>query len=128
MSGWFAINRPAVRSRPAPLRLFMKLTDLEPSFLKMTSETSHQRDVTFEEADGILFLCPVCFKNNNGSAGTHSVICWRPRVPLTVFPKPGRWEFEGTGYNDLTLVAGSSSILLNGGCNAHFFIKNGEII
>ena len=79
------------------------------------------------EADGVTFLCPVCFVANGGSVGTHSVCCWRPRVPQTVKPVPGRWEFQGTGIDDLTLVAGSSSVLLQGPCGAHFFVRNGAI-
>jgi hypothetical protein len=71
--------------------------------------------------------------------GVHGVICWQPHVPQTMPPVPGRWKFMGTGYNDLTLVAGSSSILLTCTCKpkpgeppckcckAHFFIKNGNI-
>lgn len=79
-------------------------------------------------ADGLMFLCPVCFKRKGGPIGCHQVICWRPHVPQTISPVPGRWEIEGTGYGDLTLVAGSSSVLLTGGCNAHFFVRAGEIV
>jgi hypothetical protein len=28
---------------------------------------------------------------------------------------------------DITLVAGSSSVLLTGGCQAHFFVRGGQI-
>lgn len=81
------------------------------------------------EADGVVFLCPKCFQENNGPVRTHSVVCWRPRVPQGEnIEGPGRWEFEGTGLHDLTLVAGSSSVLLTGGCNAHFFVRGGEIV
>lgn len=76
----------------------------------------------------MLFLCPKCFAANGGNVGTHSCICWRPCVPQTEDPKPGRWEFEGSGLSDLTLVAGSSSVLLQGGCDAHFFVRAGEIV
>ena len=80
------------------------------------------------ESDGIMFLCPKCFRDNGGAKGTHRVLCWRPKVPPEVDPKPGRWEFQGSGIDDLSLVAGSSSILLNGpGCQAHFFISGGAI-
>jgi hypothetical protein len=82
---------------------------------------------TIDEADGVIFLCPKCFQDNGGSAGTHSVLCWRPRVPDGVFPMPGRWEFQGTGLADLSLVAGSSSVLLTDGCKAHFFVEGGGI-
>jgi hypothetical protein len=106
----------------------MRLSDLEPRFVKRIDDRSYQTDgVAFEEADGVLFLCPKCFAENGGSQGTHSILCWRPRVPQTVSPKPGRWEFQGAGVGDLTLVAGSSSVLLTSGCHAHFFIRNGNI-
>jgi hypothetical protein len=105
----------------------MKLQELNPHFLKIVDDRTNHRVDNIKEADGLLFLCPVCFEKNNGAVGTHSIICWQPHVPQTRSPKPGRWNFIGTGYNDLTLQAGSSSILLKGDCGAHFFIKNGEI-
>lgn len=104
------------------------LLDLEPEFLKVIDERMfHCEGVSIDEADGICFLCPKCFAANSGSCGTHSVICWRPNVPQTIHPTPGRWDFRGNGFEDLSLVAGSSSILLHGGCNAHFFVENGHI-
>jgi hypothetical protein len=108
----------------------VRLTDLEAAFLKIVDgcgTTFRHVDILFPEADGIFFLCPVCFVTNQGRVGTHGIICWKPHVPQTMPPGPGRWDFQGTGLQDLTLVAGSSSILLKGGCNAHFFIRNGEI-
>lgn len=105
----------------------MKLTELNPTFLKQTGDNSSMQIDDIKEADGVMFSCPVCFKANNGLAGTHSIICWQPHVPQTVSPTGGRWSFHGTSYDDLELRAGSSSILLTGGCNAHFFIRNGEI-
>lgn len=106
----------------------MRLLELNPEFLKRTGDDTFERTASIAEADGLLFLCPVCFRANAGSVGTHSVICWQPKVPAHITPGPGRWNFEGTGLADLTLVAGSSSILLSGpGCGAHFFIRNGEI-
>jgi hypothetical protein len=109
----------------------LKLTELNAQFIRreVVGGVEYHHDVnTIAEADGILFLCPKCFITNAGPIGTHSVICWRPRIAPDVEPKPGRWEFEGTSIDDLTLKAGSSSILLTGeGCHAHFFITNGEI-
>jgi hypothetical protein len=106
----------------------MKLTELDPHFLKIIDDhTYHRIDVSITDADGICFLCPKCFIANNGSIGTHSVICWQPHVVQTMRPGPGRWKFLGNGYDDLSLVAVSSSIKLTGGCEAHFFIVNGEI-
>lgn len=119
------------RMPPLPKKFIfgkMELSQLEPEFLKIIDENTNKRIDDITQADGIVFLCPVCFKNNgNSNIGTHSIICWQPHVPQERTPKPGRWKFEGTGYEDLSLVAGSSSILLNGGCNAHFFIRKGKI-
>lgn len=123
----------------------MRLRDLSAHFIRreiracdgsgdcitVSPHTEHEYLVPVDaiaDADGIWLDCPVCFQANGGPVGTHAIICWRPRVPAEVFPKPGRWEFEGTGIDDLTLVAGSSSILLTGeGCGAHFHIRNGGI-
>jgi hypothetical protein len=83
---------------------------------------------TIAEAHGIMFLCPQCFgEDPPGPVGCHMMICWRPFVPPHVTPKPGRWELVGTGLDDLTLVAGSSSIKITGGCNAHFFVGGGAV-
>ena len=107
----------------------MRLAELNPRFLKVVTDKEFHRIDTVAEADGILFLCPVCFQKNGGSVGTHSVICWSPKIGQNVPPTPGRWNLVGSGYDDLTLVAGSSSVALTGdGCKAHFFIRNGEII
>jgi hypothetical protein len=107
----------------------VRLVDLEPVFLIIEEAGKLYRHADDPVgADGVMFLCPKCFITNHGSVGTHSVICWAPHVPQTEDPKPGRWALKGTGYSDLTLVAGSSSILITKGCMAHFFIQNGEIV
>lgn len=114
----------------------MKLTELEPKFLKRESDTLFRMVDTLGEADGLQFLCPVCWKANRGEVGTHGIICWNPSVPQTTHPVPGRWSFEGTGFHDLSLVAGSSSILIQAseqekekGIQEHWhgFVKNGEV-
>lgn len=106
----------------------MKLLELEPGWLKIENERMFNRNwPTLEGSDGIIFLCPKCFTANGGPKGTHQVICWRPHVPQTMHPKPGRWEFKGIGFEDLTLFAGSSSIQLMGGCSWHGFIRGGEV-
>ena len=81
------------------------------------------------EADGVRMLCPKCYADPPvGPVGTHSLICWSPKVSQDHAPKPGRWELFGTSLDDLTLIAGSSSVLLQGGCGAHFFVRAGRII
>lgn len=105
----------------------LKLTELDASFLQRIDLRTHKRIHNFADADGLIFLCPKCFRLKGGRKGVHSVICWRPHVAAEIGPGPGRWEFRGTGLGDLTLVATASSIQITGGCNAHFFIRNGAI-
>ena len=105
----------------------VRLTDLDAKFLKH-EDSHHFRFVdAIADADGVEFLCPKCFRTNNGPIGTHTVICWSPSVPQDTTPTPGRWSMQGTGIADLTLVARSSSVWLRGGCEAHFFVRNGQI-
>lgn len=106
----------------------MKLLELHPHFLKIIDVKTYKLIDNIKEADGIQFLCPKCFIENDGIIGTHSIICWTiGKVPDDLDPKPGRWNLIGTCYNDLSLQAGSSSVALLGGCNAHFFIRDGNI-
>lgn len=106
----------------------LTLLELEPEFLKREDSHHFRRVETIEEADGVCFLCPKCFKANGGSVGTHAVICWAPGVPQDTSPTGGRWELRGTGVHDLTLVAGSSSVQITGGCKAHFFVRDGNMV
>lgn len=112
------------------------LRELQAEFLRYEGEDGKYMyvgdppDVTIEQADAVMFLCPKCFATNGGPKGTHRVICNRPRVPLRpgIYVGPGRWEFSGTGIDDLVLTAGSSSILLDGpGCGWHGFVGNGGV-
>ncbi len=111
----------------------MRLTELEPEFIKLCAEPKHfQRIVSFDEAQGIIFLCPKCYVTNNGPIGTHCVICWSSSrgVPDDMSPKPGRWTLNGTGFDDLTLgeePGKTRSVLLLGGCGWHGFITDGEV-
>lgn len=111
----------------------MTLAELDPTFLKILDEKTYQMMDKIQEADGVQFLCPVCYDTNKGKVGTHSIICWKPTLPLKGQPGghdpgPGRWEMKGTGYHDLSLVAGSSSVFLTTAeCKAHFFVENGRI-
>lgn len=98
----------------------MRLSELEPEWLKWTDDHHFSRVSTRAEADGIFFVCPKCFAaNGNQRPGVHGVI---------TSPGLGRWQMIGDSFENLTLVAGSSSVHLTGpGCGAHFFIRNGNI-
>ena len=109
-----------------------RLTELEPEFVTFKNEDGARLidDATRETAHGLRFLCPLCFEKNGGNVGTHSVICWfEDKVGDDVTPGPGRWKPEGDTLETLSFVPGkhSRSIQLLGGCNAHFFITNGEV-
>lgn len=107
----------------------MKLADLDPRFIKTEPNGDWREVATKAEADGIIFLCPLCFNRNHGSdVGVHSVICFEPSVPPSIRPGPGRWHMDGTGFDDLTLRGdSSSSVALSGGCRAHFFVVKGVV-
>lgn len=110
----------------------MKLTELEPSFLLISEqdENTYQMVDNIAEAQGVSFLCPKCMADRGGKPPIHSIICWFDGrgVPNELHPKPGRWNPSGHGYTDLTFVGpGATSVLLAGGCQAHFHIENGEI-
>lgn len=83
------------------------------------------------KAQGMWFLCPKCSKVNGGRVGTHMChVTFADRgVPDHVGThnskgKTVRWVVSGSGPHDLTL---SPSILLEGGCNWHGFVKQGKI-
>lgn len=105
------------------------MRELEAVFLKI-EDAKHWREVdVITDADGVRFLCPVCFDDPPvGPIGCHSIICWQPHVDQSHTPKPGRWTFVGTNLDDLSLVAGSSSVLLTSGCAVHFHVRDGRVV
>ncbi len=108
----------------------MRLVELEPRFQRIVEPGKRWQEVdTLAEAQGVMFLCPKCWRSNGGPVGTHAVVCWflDRGVADSETPGPGRWRGLGTSLEDLTLEAGSSSILLTGGCQWHGFIRNGEV-
>lgn len=108
----------------------MRLTELEPSFLVIEDRHTYSVMDDIKTAQGISFVCPECLRKKGSRPGVHSMICWfKDRgVPDDQKPGPGRWVPSGTGYNDLSFIGpGAASVLQQGGCNAHFYIKNGEI-
>jgi hypothetical protein len=115
----------------------MRMIDLDPKWLRYEKREDggiYFVPSTMPEAHGIRFLCPKCFAVNGGPSGTHSIICWsRARgTPEEATPGPGRWTFHGTGFEDLTFegdpVGTARSVQLNGGCNWHGHVTNGEVI
>ena len=76
-------------------------------------------------AQGVMFLCPTCFKKNAGPIGTEHIICWfKDRsVPAEAFPGPGRWVASGSGFEDLTLTP-SVNVAHE---HWHGFVKLGEV-
>lgn len=113
----------------------MRLTDLEAGFYRYERRPEGEFHVPverIEDAQGVRFLCPKCFQANGGAVGTHSVVCWSATrgVPPEAQPGPGRWGLAGTGLADLSLVpdvAGQAhSVQLNGGCQWHGFVTNGD--
>jgi hypothetical protein len=112
----------------------VRLTELEPEWLRITAPGHWLKVPTIAQAQGVKFVCPVCWVTNGGRIGTHSVVCWsRSRgVGDDESPKPGRWMLVGTSFEDLTLdgdpPGAARSVLLTGpGCGWHGFITNGEV-
>lgn len=117
-----------------------RLTDLEAKFIRHERRVEDGQERTYfvpvetiGKAQGVMFLCPKCFTDNGGAAGTHSVICWsRSRgVPDDLQPAPGRWTLNGSSIDDLTLNGDppgqARSVLLTGpGCGWHGFVDNGS--
>lgn len=123
----------------------MRLTELDPRFVRYRKEDGHEIKtfatadtdgsftvpVPFGEAQGIEFLCPLCFAKNAGPVGTHYCdVTFADRgVPddLGTHNKEGkavRWTVSGDTFENLTTTP---SILIEGGCGWHGFITNGEV-
>jgi hypothetical protein len=107
----------------------MKLIELDPEFLKIDSNGHYVYTPTLAYAQGLKFLCPLCFQKNKGTVGTHVVVIWfrNHGVPDDTRPLPGRWCVSGIDMNDLTITP---SINLENatktGCQWHGFVTNGE--
>lgn len=138
----------------------MRLADLEPTFVRFETRTESWEAIdgdpatwrergaptrtvtgpreyairvpTLAEAQGLRFLCPVCFQENGGPVGTHGVeVAFEGRG---VAPHqgshdragaPSRWSVSGRGFDDLTLTP--SIDLAGGGCGWHGFVTSGRV-
>ena len=121
-------------STGAPVRL----AELEPQFIRYRTLRAggdpvfYRCDVaTLDEAQGLWFLCPVCFQRNGGAVGTHLVeTTFRDRGASDDEGShgrdgtPSRWGVSGSSFEDLTLTP--SIDLGSGGCGWHGFITEGE--
>lgn len=113
----------------------MRLAELEPAWVRWHDGNGMLEVASIDDAQGIRFLCPVCYAANDGPIGTHMVCCWsRSRgVPNDALPGPGRWQLLGSNFEDLTLGAekdSTASVKLPGadGDHAHFHIASGLIV
>lgn len=104
------------------------LAQLEARLVRHTGSGGFQEVESLADADGLWFLCPLCFERNKGPVGTHSVLCWfHGRVADDLDPKPGRWNPAGTGLADLSFVGpGLTSVLLQSGCKWHGYVEDGH--
>ena len=147
-------NAAKAYNNAASESLMAKLPDLDPKFIRyedrvetwdeidgdadtrrergcpthsVTGTKEYQVPVeSLSNAQGILFQCPKCHSidghycsvtfSDKGVAdhqGTHNSK-----------GKPTRWMVSGNGFHDLTIMP---SIQLEGGCNWHGYISNGEV-
>ena len=107
----------------------MKLTELEPQFLRYKLDGHYVPVHELAQADGISFLCPKCFAANGGKTGTHVVTCWfEGKVPDDTKPC-GRWTPAGTHYRNLSFVLGRNerSLQAINDCRFRPFLADGEI-
>jgi uncharacterized protein DUF6527 len=108
----------------------MKLSELEPEFIQYVERDGRvylHHVSAFGEAHGIYFLCPHCYRKNSGPVGTHGIMVWGEDMgaPDHAHPRPARWKFSGTNFDDLTLTP---SIDVSTSCGWHGWITNGEAI
>ena len=108
----------------------MRLADLRPAWL-VAADTTFRHDFARQrpaQVIGLHHLCPKCWMTNGGETGTHGIHFLTPDAPATMRPLPGRWVLEGDDFGELTAIgATSDSILVEGGCEAHYFLKDGEV-
>jgi hypothetical protein len=98
----------------------------------VTGPREHRITVpTLAEAQGIHFLCPKCYTENNGATGTHLVeVTFEGKGALPhqgihgSGGSPTRWNVSGTNFEDLSTTP---SILCIGGCAWHGYITSGEV-
>ena len=101
----------------------MKLTDLDPHFVKLARPLKYDRTDDIGEADALSLRCPACHwsagRSRDANAHVHTIMLWRPQPPL--------WWFEGNDYGDLSVMAGRIAVEMTTGCRACFTIRKGKV-
>jgi len=117
------------------------LIELDACFITDASEAGHRETKSFSDAQGVRFLCPLCFvMHGEKPEGVHSILIWFDGVPGHILPGPGRWKKSGTGISNLTLQRSVNldtrrfynpnmppeMVLVGDGCRWHGYIRNGR--
>ena len=101
----------------------LTLADLDAKLVTVTEDGAMAVAQTLPESHGIRFLCPACFQENGGAAGTHSIfLLFKGYLPLAWLPDLKRWEVSGTGLQDLTL---RPSVHVVAPCGWHGWVTDG---
>ncbi len=109
----------------------LTLADLNGRFYASTEPRHFQQVRKRKNADRVMFLCPACFRANDGPVGTHSIAIdfvggRTPDADCVHNDKgqPVRWTASNDPIASLTL---SPSIQIIGGCNWHGWVQGGRI-
>lgn len=84
----------------------MNLTVLDPVLRGVNAAGVVLRVENLWDACGLSFLCPACWRRNEGREGTHRIHVWFEGAPPDL-GGPGnasRWKVTGTSVHDLSLV------------------------
>lgn len=101
----------------------MPLLELRPEWLGDADEDGARPVATFEEAQGVIFVCPV-------STCHHSIPLYfenpvsRPPAGPGVYPS-ARYRREGDSFENLTL---RPEVVLRGGCNWAGKVEAGRVV
>lgn len=102
-----------------------------PFVKELTTRIYHVDASDLDTAQGVIFLCPLCFQKNGGAEGTHSVMVpFDGRgVPAGAGSMgtngPSRWTASGRSLETLSTVP--SILLLPPGCGWHGYITDGDV-
>lgn len=95
----------------------MRLTELDPQFVRIEDGGAFRHVSTQAEAHGIRFTCPC-------DCGGQVFVCFDGRGVPEQYGGGNRWTSSGKGYGDLTLTP---SIHVVKPCGWHGFVTNGEV-